>query len=348
MLTSLGRTSPVKNPFVDPEQLEIGYWAPQEEYDCNKLARLAVLAEKVGMESVLASDHLQPWFDTNGHSGFAWAWLAAVGAITQSITLGTGVTAPDRYHPALVAQMFASFDEMFPSRAVLGLGAGEALNSRVIGVAWPSPAERVQRLKEAVEIIRLIWNSGGKRVSYGGQHFRLNQMKLYSMPQNRIPIYIAAAGKSTARIAGKYVDGLVTAGEPLKDENKEIYNIALLEAKRERGSDAKLGWLAEIYISYDKDFKKALRHARTWAATAIDQPFEKSWLDPARYEEEGRKVPDEKIIEKCNVTTDIEEFAKKIENLKSFGYTKIQIHSTSPDEEEVLHQLSKILPSLKV
>jgi coenzyme F420-dependent glucose-6-phosphate dehydrogenase len=344
---SLGRKSEIKNPFIDPDQLEIGYWAAQEEYDSNKLTRLTVLAEKIGMESVLTSDHLQPWFDTGGHSGFAWSWMAAVAAVTDKIALGTGVTAPDRYHPALIAQMFASFDEMFPNRGLLGLGTGEAINSRVIGIQWPSRAERVSRLQETAEIIRMIWDSGGKRVSYGGQHFRLNKMKLYSMPKNKIPIYIAAAGKRTARLAGKYGDGLVTTGDPFKEQNKWLYSAALEEAKRENGSDAKLGWLIEIRISYDKDYNKALKHARIWAATAIDDPFDRSWLDPLKYEEEGRNVPDEKIAEKYGVTTDIEEFAKKIEKLKSFGYTKIQIHSSSPNEEATLNELSKILPSLK-
>jgi len=344
--SSLGKKSEVKNPFLDPEQLEIGYWAAQEEYDCNKLAQLTVKAEKIGLESVLTSDHLQPWFDTNGHSGFAWPWMAATAAITRNITLGTGVTVPDRYHPALIAQMFATFDEMFPGRSILGLGAGEAINSRVVGIQWPSKWERVKRLKEAADIIRQIWNSGGRRISYGGQHFRLNRFKLYSMPPTKIPIYIAAAGESTARLAGRFGDGLVTTGKPLSQKNKEFFNAASEEAKRAKGSDAKLGWLVELWISYDKNYDKALRHARTWAATAIETPFERSWLDPLRYEEEGRKIPDAQIAEKFGVITSIEELANKIELLKSFGYTKIQIHSTSPNEEDTLNEISKILPSV--
>lgn len=344
---SLGKKTEIKNPFLDPDQLEIGYWAAQEEYDQTKLARLTIAAEKIGLESVLTSDHLQPWFDTGGHSGFAWTWMAAVAAMTERIAFGTGVTAPDRYHPALLAQMFASFDEMFPNRALLGLGAGEAINSRVIGISWPSPAERVLRLREAAEIIRMTWDSGGKRVTYGGQHFRLNSMKLYSMPKNKIPVYIAAAGMKTARIAGEFADGLVTTGDPFGEEKKQLYSAALQEAKRKRGSDAKLGWLVEIFISYDKDYWKALKHARTWAAVAIEKPFDRSWLDPSRFEEEGRKIPDERIAVKFGVTTDIEEVAKKIEKLKSFGYTKIQIHSSSPNEDEVLVELAKILPSLR-
>jgi len=344
---SVGKKSEVKNPFIDPDQLEIGYWAAQEEYDANKITRLTVMAENLGFESVLTSDHLQPWFDTEGRSGFAWAWMAAVAAVTKNIVVGTGVTAPDRYHPGLIAQMFASFDEMFPGRGFLGLGAGEAINSRPLGIEWPSSIERVERLKESVEIIRMIWDSGGNRISYGGQFFRLNRMKLYTMPKNKIPLYIATAGKNTARVAGKFADGLITTGEPFKEEVRDLYNTAMEEARRKNGSSAKLGWLVEIWISYDKDYNKALKHARTWAAVAIDQPFSKSWLDPLRYEQEGREVPDEKIAEKYGVTTDIEEYAKKLEKLISFGYTKIQIHSSSPDEEETLKELGKILPSIK-
>ncbi len=299
------------------------------------------------MESVLTSDHLQPWFDTDGKSGFAWAWMAAAATMTQNIAFGTGVTTPDRYHPGLIAQMFATFDEMFPSRSFLGLGAGEAINARPLGIGWPSSVERVGRLKEAAEIIRLIWDSGGKRVSYGGQFFRLNKMKLYTMPQNKIPVYIATAGKYTAQVAGKFADGLITTGEPLKEKAKELYNVAMEEARRKNGSSAKLGWLVEIRISFDKDYDKALKHARTWAATAIDQPFSKSWLNPLRYEDEGRKVPDKNIAENYGVTTDIEEYAKKLEKLISFGYTKIQIHSSSPDEEGTLKELGKVLPLVK-
>lgn len=128
--------------------------------------------------------------------------------------------------------MFATFDEMFQGRTLLCIGAGGAINSRPIRIQWPSNVERVQRLREATEIIRMIWASGGKRIRYGGQSFRLNQMKLYTMPQNRIPIYIAAAGENTARIAGKYGDGLVTTGDPLKPRTKDLYNIALQEARR--------------------------------------------------------------------------------------------------------------------
>ncbi len=139
----------------------------------------------------------------------------------------------------------------------------------------------------------------------------------------------------------------LSPAEPLKQEAKELYDAAKEEARKVRGNGAKLARLVEIRLSFDKDYDLALKHARTWAATAIENPFDRSWLDPLKYEMEGRKVPDERMAEKYGVTTDIEEFRKKLEALKAFGYTKLQIHSSSPDEEEVLNEISKILPSLR-
>jgi alkanesulfonate monooxygenase SsuD/methylene tetrahydromethanopterin reductase-like flavin-dependent oxidoreductase (luciferase family) len=129
----------------------------------------------------------------------------------------------------------------------------------------------VDRLKEAAEIIQMVWGSNGKRVSYGGQFFRLNRFKQYTAPKRRIPMYIAAAGKMTAEITGEYAGGLVVAGDPLKQETKEIFNTAQHTAKKKRNSDAKLAWLVESHVSYDPDYDLALKHARTWASTAIEK-----------------------------------------------------------------------------
>jgi alkanesulfonate monooxygenase SsuD/methylene tetrahydromethanopterin reductase-like flavin-dependent oxidoreductase (luciferase family) len=60
--------------------------------------------------------------------------MGAIAAMTKNMAIGTGVTAPDRYHPALIVQLFTTFDEMFPGRAMLGPGAGEAINSRPLGI----------------------------------------------------------------------------------------------------------------------------------------------------------------------------------------------------------------------
>src|SRR5688572_8886238 len=82
----------------------------------------------------------------------AWPWLGAALARTDRIAIGTGVTAPIlRYHPAIVAQVFATLGSMFPGRVFLGLGRGESLNEVPSGNGWPPSQERFERLEEAIK-----------------------------------------------------------------------------------------------------------------------------------------------------------------------------------------------------
>ena len=79
------------------------------------------------------------------------AWLGALGARTQRVTIGTSVLTPTfRYHPSIVAQVFGTLGAMFPGRVMLGVGTGESLNEvPATGVAWPEIKERFARLREA-------------------------------------------------------------------------------------------------------------------------------------------------------------------------------------------------------
>lgn len=87
--------------------LKIGYKASAEQFGPRDLVEYSVLAEDVGLDSVMVSDHYQPWRHTGGHAPFSMAWMSAVGERTSRIVLGTSVlTATFRYNPAIVAQAF--------------------------------------------------------------------------------------------------------------------------------------------------------------------------------------------------------------------------------------------------
>ena len=87
----------------------IGYKASAEQFTPRELVEFAVQAEQVGLDSVMISDHFQPWRHTGGHAPFSMAWLAAVGERTQRVLLGTSVMTPTfRYNPAVVAQAFGT------------------------------------------------------------------------------------------------------------------------------------------------------------------------------------------------------------------------------------------------
>src|SRR4051794_31635974 len=93
----------------------------------------------------------------------------------------TGVTCPTmRIHPAIVAQAAATAATLLPGRFSLGVGTGEALNVHIVGKRWPSVVERQDRLEEAIEVIRELWE--GKLTSHRGTHFRDENARIYSLP----------------------------------------------------------------------------------------------------------------------------------------------------------------------
>jgi coenzyme F420-dependent glucose-6-phosphate dehydrogenase len=130
--------------------LKLGYKASAEQFGPTELLQFSRLAEQSGFDSVFIGDHFQPWKHHGGHAPFSLAWLGALGALTSRITIGTSVMTPTfRYHPAIVAQAFATLGVMFPDRIVLGVGTGESLNEvPSTGMTWPDFKERFARLRD--------------------------------------------------------------------------------------------------------------------------------------------------------------------------------------------------------
>ncbi|MEL4395636.1 LLM class flavin-dependent oxidoreductase, partial [Shewanella algae] len=88
---------------------------------------------------------------------------------TSRVILGTSVLTPTfRYHPGVIAQVFATLGVMFPGRVALGVGTGEALNEVTLGLEWPEPPERFQRLKEAITLIDKLGTED--RVTFEGTY----------------------------------------------------------------------------------------------------------------------------------------------------------------------------------
>ncbi len=200
--------------------MAIGYKLLAEAYDPRELVRQAVRAEEVGFDFVEVSDHFLPWLPEHGHSPFAWSVLAAAAMRTERIGLATGVTCPFmRYHPAIVAQAAATTAVLADGRFSLGVGAGERLNEHVVGGGWPSVRVRHEMLREALEIIRLLWQGGSQ--SYAGKHLTLEDARLYDLPDVPPEIAVAISGPKSARIAAELGDAIF-ATEP-KPELTQAY-----------------------------------------------------------------------------------------------------------------------------
>ena len=186
----------------------VGFMLAHEQFAVPQLAEIGEAAAQAGFSLIATSDHFQPWQANEAHSGEAWVTLGALGSRVAPAWMGTTVTCPIlRYHPAVVAEAFATLAQFYPSRIFLGVGSGEALNEQAATGQWPSWQERWDRLIEAIAIIRALWS--GKPVSHRGTYYTV-EAKMTDPPPQPIPLLTAANGKRSMRLAGLHGDGLIT------------------------------------------------------------------------------------------------------------------------------------------
>ena len=201
----------------------------------DRAARLGRAAEAAGFDAGFqVSEHFHPWTPQQGQAAFAWSFMGALGQRT-SLPFGTAVTCPGfRYHPAVIAHAAATLGAMYPGRFWLGLGAGEALNEHVIGGEWPESAAAAAMMFESIEVIAKLFT--GKVVKHDGEYFTLESARLYTRPEQPVPIYVATAGPVNAKRTGRYADGIITVGAA--DEKIAMLWDKFREGAAEAGKDA--------------------------------------------------------------------------------------------------------------
>lgn len=192
----------------DRANIQLGYKLMSETTGPRELVRNAQLAEQAGFDFVGLSDHYLPWLESHGHSPFAWSVLGAIAQSTERVGIATGLTCPIiRYHPAIIAQAAATIGVMSEGRFTLALGAGERLNEHVVGYGWPPVHHRHGMLREAVEILRGLWEGG--LFSHSGEFYEVESARIYDLPEAPVPIVIGISGKKSATLAGELGTGIM-------------------------------------------------------------------------------------------------------------------------------------------
>ena len=188
--------------------VDIGYALSSEERRPTELVRHARRAEEAGFSFALISDHFHPWLDAQGQSPFVWSVIGGIASTTTTLQLGTGVTCPlIRIHPAIIAQAAATAGSMMEGRFFLGVGTGENLNEHILGDRWPDWDVRARMLTEAVGIIRQLHR--GEVTSVDGEFYTVENARIYTLPEQPVPIYIAASGPRSIKVARDLGDGLI-------------------------------------------------------------------------------------------------------------------------------------------
>jgi coenzyme F420-dependent glucose-6-phosphate dehydrogenase len=329
--------------------LRLGYKASAEQFAPRQLLEFAVHAEAVGFDSIMVSDHFQPWRHTGGHAPFSFAWLAALGERTSRAIIGTSVVTPTfRYHPAIVAQAIGTLGALYPGRVLLGVGTGESLNEvPAIGIKWPPFKERLARLREAIELMRRLARE--ERVTFEGEYYRTERATIYDRPEVPVPIYVAASGAVAARLAGRLGDGFIcTSGKA-----RELYTETLLPAVAE--GLAKVGrnpgsieYMIEMKVSFDPDRARALEDTRNWAALALS-PEEKTGVeDPVEMEKLADALPIERAASRWIVSSDPDEHVERLAETIDLGFTHLVFHAPGPDQRRFLDLYAEqVLPRLR-
>jgi coenzyme F420-dependent glucose-6-phosphate dehydrogenase len=302
--------------------MRLGYTLSSEEFDAPSLVAQAERAEQAGFSFASVSDHFHPWIDEQGESPFVWGTLGAISQRTERIELITGVTCPTfRIHPAIVAQAAATAASLLPGRFSLGVGSGENLNEHIVGAGWPGVVVRQERLEEAIEVIRGLWE--GRLMSHRGKHFTVENARIYSLPDELPPLLVAVAGERSVEIAARAGDGLVGTA-PVAES---------LEQFRSEGGEGKPTY-GQLHVCWAEDEEAAKQLAlKQWPNGAIGGSHFLELPLPAHFEEAAEVLEADDVVESIVCGPDPERHRAAIQEYVDAGYDHVYVHQVGPDQD---------------
>jgi G6PDH family F420-dependent oxidoreductase len=305
---------------------EFGYFLSSEEFTPGELIDQARRAQQSGFTRLAISDHFHPWNDAQGNSAFVWSMI---GALSQAVDLPvtTLVTCPTvRLHPAVTAQAAATSSVLLGGRFALGVGTGEALNEHIHGDAWPSFETRAEMLEEAVEVMRKLFT--GEQVSHRGRHYAVDKARLYTAPDQPLPVYVSAFGPKAAELAGRIGDGFVTM-TPDAD---------LVGAFRDGGGgDKKVVGGVKVCWSSNRDN----------VVDTVHRELAQILPTPAHFEQASELVTREMVSDAVTCGDAVEEHVETVRGYARAGFDEVYVGQIGPDQEVFFDAYRElVLPAL--
>ena len=314
----------------------IGYFLSCEQFGPKELVDQARRAEQAGFEKLWISDHFHPWNDAQGQSPFVWGVIGALSEVT-SLPITTGVTCPTvRIHPAIIAQAVATAAVQTGGRFSFGVGTGEALNEHVLGDPWPSAGMRMEMLEEAIEVIRLLHK--GKQISHHGVHYEVQEARIYTLPEQPVPILVSAFGPQAAELAARIGDGMCTT----------MPDADLIKTFREAGGGSKVVQ-AGTKVNWGRDPEAALDEAhRLWGNEGLPGQLAQILPRPQDFEDAMSLVPKEMIAEAMTCGPDADEHVAQMQQYVDAGVDEVYVQQIGPDFDGFFTAWEKdVLPALR-
>jgi len=299
----------------------VGYFLSCEEFRPRELVRQAKMAADAGFERLWISDHFHPWNDAQGQSPFVWS---VIGALSEAVELPvtTAVTCPTvRVHPAVIAQAAATAAVQHDGRFVLGVGSGEALNEHIFGDPWPNADVRLGMLEEAVELIRKLHRGGV--VNHRGRYYTVEGARIYTLPDEPVPIYVSAFGDKAAEVAGRIGDGFVCT----------MPDADLLQTFRSAGGSGKpaQGGFKVCYADTPED-GVATAH-RIWPNTQLPGELAQVLPQPRHFEQASELVTEEMMAGTLPTGPDPEAYQQTLQSYVDAGFDEVYVAQIGPRQE---------------
>ncbi|MCF4141163.1 LLM class F420-dependent oxidoreductase [Streptomyces sp. Tue 6430] len=314
---------------------EYGYFLSCEEFGPADLVEQARMAEQAGFTALWISDHYHPWNGAQGQSPFVWS---VIGALSQAVSLPveTAVTCPTvRMHPAVVAQAAATSAVLTEGRFRLGVGSGEALNEHILGDAWPPAHVRLEMLEEAIQIMRRLFT--GEEVNHVGTHYRVENARLYTVPDEPVPIDVSGFGPKATSLASRVGDGYITM---MPEE-------PMVEQFRKGGGGAKLV-SGGTKVCYGPDREEAVRTVRRlWSNQLLPGEMGQVLPTPSHFEQLEPLVTEEMVARNTVCGDDVDAHVTALKAFADAGFDRIYVNQIGPDQRGFFDfYRTKVLPRL--
>jgi G6PDH family F420-dependent oxidoreductase len=315
---------------------KIGYFLSSEQFGPKELVEQAKRAEDAGFDALWISDHFHPWLGEQGQSPFVWGVIGALSEAT-SLPVSTAVTCPTmRTHPAIIAQAAATAAVQLDGRFVLGVGSGEALNEHILGDPWPSVGVRLEMLEEAIDVIRLLHR--GEEVSHHGIHYEVQDARIYTLPNEPVPIYVSGFGPQAAALAGRIGDGYTLA---MPDGD-------LVKTFRDSGGGDK-PVQAGTKVNWDADADAALDTAhRLWGNEGLPGQSAQILPRPQDFEALTPLVPKSTLAESMACGPDPDKHAAQVRSYLDADIDEVYVQQIGPDLDGFFSTWTRdVLPQLR-
>jgi len=250
----------------------------------NFASSAAKVAEKSGFTSVWCIDHLicEPEFYAllNANSDSfkileTWSTLTAVAVQTKKVMLGTAVSPMPRYNPTFLAKVVTTLDIISNGRTILGVGAGHHKPEFEINdFPWKPLSERIQMMREGVEIIKKLWTES--RTTYSGKYFQVKEAPHEPKPIQKPHPAIWVGGnipkmtKETAEIGNGWIPYHLT---PQEYEEKWSKIEEMAEKAGRKPKEIEPAYFMDTCIGFDE--KQTIRKAKAYVEAGHKKAFEK-------------------------------------------------------------------------